>query len=212
MRIIYVVVHPEATHHVDGVVGGWHDSQLTPAGASAAASIANALKARIPADADVDLFSSDLRRAAQTAEAVGDLLRVKPTLDARLREKSYGEAEGRPRDWLEQRFVPPPAVGDRMGHEEGIAGAETKTAFAHRVYAVMDAILESRSEYKVVVTHGFAVTFVLTSWIRMPIESLGYVSFGAASGSITELREDDYFHNRQIAILGDTRHLDLTAT
>ena len=41
----------------------------------------------------------------------------------------------------------------------------------------------------------------------MPIESLGYVSFQAVSGSITVLREDDYFHNRQIVSLGDTRHL-----
>ena len=80
-------------------------------------------------------------------------------------------------------------------------------AFAQRVYAVMDAILESSCEHQVIVTHGFAVTFVLASWIRMPIESLGYVNFRAASGSITLLREDDYFHNRQVVSLGDTRHL-----
>jgi len=56
VRNIYLVVHPEATHHLEGVVGGWHDSQLTPAGERAAASIAGALRARIPMDADVELF------------------------------------------------------------------------------------------------------------------------------------------------------------
>lgn len=207
MRNIYVVAHPEATHHVEGVVGGWHDSQLTSAGARAAASIAEALRSRIPGDAHVELFSSDLQRALQTARVVGDLLHAEPVIDRRLREKSYGEAEGRPREWLDQRFVPPPAVGDRMGHDEGVPGAETKMAFAQRVYSVMDAILESSCEHQVIVTHGFAATFVLASWIRMPIESLGYVNFRAASGSITLLREDDYFHNRQVASLGDTRHL-----
>ena len=80
-------------------------------------------------------------------------------------------------------------------------------AFAQRVYAVTDAILERSCEHQVIVTHGFAVTFVLASWIRMPIESLGYVNFRAASGSITLLREDDYFHNRQVVSLGDMRHL-----
>ena len=207
MRNIYVVAHPEATHHVEGVVGGWHDSQLTSAGARAAVSIAEALRSRIPGDAHVELFSSDLQRALQTARVVGDLLHAEPVIDRRLREKSYGEAEGRPREWLDQRFVPPPAVGDRMGHDEGVPGAETKMAFAQRVYSVMDAILESSCEHQVIVTHGFAATFVLASWIRMPIESLGYVNFRAASGSITLLREDDYFHNRQVASLGDTRHL-----
>ena len=59
MLNIYVVVQPEATHYVEGVVGGWHDSQLTPA---AAASLAEALRARIPEDAEVEVFSSDLQR------------------------------------------------------------------------------------------------------------------------------------------------------
>jgi probable phosphoglycerate mutase len=207
VRTIYVVAHPEATHHVRRVVGGWHDSPLTSTGARAAASIAQALRSKIPADAHVKLFSSDLQRARQTATIVGDVLHLEPVLDHRLREKSYGEAEGRPQEWLDSRFVPPPALGDRMEHDEGIPGAETKNAFAQRVYAAMDAILESCCEHTVIVTHGFAVTFVLASWIRMPIESLGYVNFRAAPGSITVLHEDDYFHNRQVVSLGDTRHL-----
>ncbi|MFB6711878.1 MULTISPECIES: hypothetical protein [unclassified Streptomyces] len=36
----------------------------------------------------------------------------------------------------------------------------------------------------------------------------GYASFRAPSGSITTLREDDFFHNRQVLSLGDTRYLD----
>ena len=207
MRTIHVVVHPEATHHIERVVGGWHDSQLTPSGERAAASIAQALRAQIPVDAEVEVYSSDLQRALQTARVVADLLHVEPVLDGRLREKSYGEGGGKPQEWLEARLVPPPAVGDRLEHDEGIRGAETTLAFAQRVYAAMDAILASRCEHQIVVTHGFALTFVLASWIRMPIESLGFVSFRAVSGSITVLREDDYFHNRQIVSLGDTRHL-----
>lgn len=51
-----------------------------------------------------------------------------------------------------------------------------------------------------------AMSYVITSWIAMPLESLAYVSFRAPAGSITELRED-YFHNRQVVRLGDTGHL-----
>ena len=94
-----------------------------------------------------------------------------------------------------------------MEHDEGVAGAETKKVLALRIYAAMDDILRSACEYQIVVTHGYALTFVIAAWIKMPIESLGFASFRAASGSITALREDEYFHNRQVSGLGDTRHL-----
>ncbi len=31
MRRIYVITHPEATHHVENRVGGWYDSDLSGA-------------------------------------------------------------------------------------------------------------------------------------------------------------------------------------
>lgn len=208
MRTLYVVTHPEATHHVGGVVGGWHDSRLTPAGVRAAASIAQALRARIPDGAEVELFSSDLQRTRRTAEETAELFGTKPILDHRLREKSYGQAEGRPQEWLGRRFVPPPALGERMDHDEGVEGAETKAELAQRIYAAMDEILQRPCEHQVIVTHGGSLTFVVASWIKMPLQSAGYASFRAPSGSITTLREDDFFHNRQVISLGDTRHLD----
>lgn len=208
MRTLYVVTHPEATHHVEGVVGGWHDSQLTPAGIRAAVSIARALRAQVPDGAEAEVFSSDLQRTLRTAEGVAELFGVKPILDRRLREKSYGAAEGKPQEWLDRRFVPPPAVGERMEHDEGVEGSETKAAWAQRIYEAMDEILQNPCEHQIVVTHGGSLTFVVASWIKMPIESAGYASFRAPSGSITTLREDDFFHNRQVVSLGDARHLD----
>ncbi|MFJ8948006.1 histidine phosphatase family protein [Streptomyces sp. NPDC102395] len=208
MRTLYVVTHPEATHHVEAVVGGWHDSQLTPAGARAAASIAHALRERIPDGAEVELFSSDLQRTRRTAEEAAELFGVKPILDRRLREKSYGQAEGKPQEWLDRRFVPPPAVGERMDHDEGVEGAETKAEWAQRIYAAMDEILQRPCENQIIMTHGGSLTFVVASWIKMPIQSAGYASFRAPSGSITTLREDDFFHNRQVLSLSDTHHLD----
>jgi probable phosphoglycerate mutase len=210
MRTLYVVTHPEATHHVEEVVGGWHDSHLTPAGVRAAVSIAQALRAQIPDGAEVELFSSDLQRTLRTADEVAELFGVKPILDRRLREKSYGEAGGKPQEWLDRRFVPPPAAGERMDHDEGVEGSETKAAWAQRVYAAMDEILQNPCEHQIIVTHGGSLTFVVASWIKMPIESAGYASFRAPSGSITTLREDDFFHNRQVVSLGDTLHLDST--
>jgi probable phosphoglycerate mutase len=133
VRSVYVVTHPEATHHVERVVGGWHDSLLTPAGVRAAVSIAEALRAGVPDGAEVEVITSDLLRARRAADETAKSFGVQPVEDRRLRERSYGVAEGRPQEWLDQRFVPPPAIGDRMGHDVGVAGTETTRAFARRV-------------------------------------------------------------------------------
>ncbi|MFV2021358.1 histidine phosphatase family protein [Micromonospora sp. LOL_023] len=207
MRILHVVTHPEATHHADGLVGGWFDSDLTGRGLVHAGRIADALAARLPADAAVEVFSSDLLRARRTAEVVGKQLGVGVLLDADLREKSYGEAGGRPQAWLDERFIPPPAAGERMRHDEGVPGAETKWELAVRAYAALDRILRSAVAHQVVVTHGGTATFLLAAWIGMPIDAAGQVGFRFSPGGVTVLREDDYFHNRAIVQLNDLGHL-----
>ncbi|WP_202912036.1 histidine phosphatase family protein [Nesterenkonia muleiensis] len=59
----------------------------------------------------------------------------------------------------------------------------------------------------VVVTHGGTASIVIAYWIGMPLNSLSVASFRLSPGSITHLREDDYFHNRAVDSLSDTTHL-----
>lgn len=207
VRRVSVVTHPEATHHVDGLVGGQFDSDLTARGARHAEAIAPALRARVDPAARVAVVTSDLRRARRTAAAVGAALGVEPLLDARLREKSYGEAGGRPQAWLDARFVPPPAVGDRLRHDDGAPGGETRLDVAVRVYRAMTDLLARDDDELVVVTHGFTTSLVVAAWIGMPVEAAGHVAFPVPSGSITTLREDGFFHNRAVVSVGDTAHL-----
>ena len=78
-----------------------------------------------------------------------------------------------------------------MLHDEGIPGAETKSDFAERIYAAVHEILTRSAEHTVIVTHGFALTYVITAWLQLPRTHIGYVSFAAKPGSITALLEDD---------------------
>ena len=211
-RTVAVVTHPEATHHVDGLVGGQFDSSLTARGEAQAAAVAEALRARHTAGASVAVVASDLRRTRRTAEVVGAALGVPVTLDARLREKSYGEAGGRPQAWLDARFVPPPAVGDRLRHHDGVDGSETRLDVAVRAYAAMTDLLALDVDELVVVTHGFTAGLVVAAWIGMPVEAAGHVAFPMASGSITTLREDPFFHNRAVVAVGETAHLGAPTT
>ena len=73
----------------------------------------------------------------------------------------------------------------------------------------MEDITARTTGRQVIVTHGFALTFVIAAWIQMPAASVGYVNFRSRPGSITTLRHDDFFHNRQVAALADTSHSHL---
>lgn len=47
-KTIYVVTHPEAIHHVEKLVGGWYDTDLTVKGLADATRIAQWLRGQIP--------------------------------------------------------------------------------------------------------------------------------------------------------------------
>lgn len=178
--------------------------QPQPRGVEHAERIADEIAARVPSEGEVDLFSSDLRRARRTAESISARLGVDLVLDVGLREQSYGAAEGLPPGTMS--FAPPP-VGDRLRHHDGVDGSETKLDVATRVYAAVDRVLARGAQYSVVVTHGGAATFVVAAWIGMPLESVGSVKFKVSPGSISVLREDEVVPDRQVVSLNEVRHL-----
>jgi probable phosphoglycerate mutase len=208
MKHLYVVTHPQSQHHTEGRVGGWYDRGLTELGRRQAAAIGERLRELIPEDAPAELYSSDLLRASQTAEAIARCIGVPMQITADLRENSYGEAEGQSQAWLDARFIFPPKSGNRLDHRYGIAGAESRRELAGRMYRAMEGILTSPCAHQIIVTHGFALTFVVAAWVKMPLEAAGYIAVKSTSGGITQLLEDDVFHNRAIVSLNDTTHLE----
>lgn len=201
------MTHTQSTHHTEGLVGGWFDSGLTELGLAQAGRVGQRLRELVPEDATAEIHSSDLRRAYQTAEAIARRLAVPIETTPDLREKSYGDAEGKPQAWLDERFVFPPTTGNRMDHDEGIPGSESRRQFAGKIYRAMDRILASPCPHQIVVTHGFALTFVVAAWIKMPLDSVGDIAVASTSGGISHLFEDDAFHNRGLVGLDDTLHL-----
>lgn len=212
MKNLYVVTHTQSIHHTEGLVGGWYDSGLTEHGTRQASRSGQRIRDLIPQDASVELYSSDLKRAHQTADAVARLVGVPVQTTADLREKSYGEAEGKPQQWLDERFVFPPKSGNRMDHWEGIDGAETRRDIAKRIYRAMDRILTSPCSHQIVVTHGFALTFVVAAWIKMPLDYASHIAVKSTSGGITHLFEDDVYYNRGIVSINETFHLEWDET
>jgi probable phosphoglycerate mutase len=207
LKHLYVVTHSQATHHIERVVGGWYDSELTDLGLEQASCIALRIREMIPEDAPVEIYASDLKRTQQTADAIARRMHTPIQTVADLREKSYGEAEGKSQFWLDERFIYPPATGNRMDHHEGIPGSESRRDIAQRIYRAIDLILVSPCSHQIIVTHGFALTFVVAAWIKMPLDAAGHIAVKSTSGGLTHLHEDDVYHNRAIVSLNDTAHL-----
>jgi probable phosphoglycerate mutase len=205
---IYVVAHTQSRHHLDGLVGGWYDSPLTDLGRRQAGAVAKRIADLVDDRRPVEIYASDLLRAAQTAEPISAQLGAPVTLWSDLRERSYGVAGGKPNTWLDGRVVFTGKDGDRLDHRDGIEGAETKREFLTRIFRAMDRIVESPCATQVIVTHGGAVTCVVAAWIRMPLESAGWVNFRSSAGGITHLREDDELFNRQVVSLNGRTHLN----
>lgn len=205
MRNLFIVTHTQSIHHTENKVGGWYDTGLTHRGEIDAAIVADHLYAMIGVT-PIEIHSSDLLRASQTADIIANrfFCAVKTTSD--LREISYGAAGGKPQSWLRARYWPAPEH-EKLDHRGGIEDGESRREIATRIYRAMDEIIASRCPTQIVVTHGFALTFVVAAWIKMPIEAVGFVSFPAKSGSITHLQEDDYWGSRAVLRLADISHL-----
>lgn len=205
MRNIYLVIHAQSNHHIEKKVGGWYDTPLTRTGRNQAEKTGLFLKSNIKT-ADSQLFSSDLKRAKETAEIIGKYLQKTVTLDSRLREMSFGKAEGKPLNWSKNHIKPRPIDGNRLYHRI-YQGAESRIEVAERITKALNHILKQSLENIVIVTHGFASTFLIMAWMMVPAEHMDYCDFQTKPGSVTLLHEDDLFNNRGVKYLCSTTHL-----
>jgi len=204
MKNLFVVTHTESFHHVENLVGGWHDTALTANGRAAAKVLGERLSTLVGVQ-ETEIYSSDLLRASQTAAIIAERFNCSVVQTSDLREISYGAAEGKPQAWLHARQTAAPD-DNRLDHRGGIENAETRREFANRIYRATDMIVERPCNTQIIVTHGFALTFVLAAWIKMPINAVGYVNFAAKPGSITHLQQDHFWKSRTVRTLGDITH------
>lgn len=203
MRNVYVVSHCQSIHHVEKLGGGWYDTGLTDLGRAQAEKTGMYLKSII--DSDVGIVSSDLKRAKETAEIIGEILGVDVSMDQGFREMRYGVIEGKPQECIRSVEVPILKDGERLDFRV-YEGAESRREIGTRVKAALERAMRQEKDL-VVVTHGFASTFVILSWLKIPVENMGYANFPSKPGCVTHLQEDDVYVNRGIRFLCYTGHL-----
>ncbi|GGC12875.1 histidine phosphatase family protein [Cellulomonas carbonis] len=114
------------------------------------------------------IVSSDLGRAADTAQALADLAGLDVVRDARLRERSFGEWEGLTADEIAERW-PDQYRAWRGGQDPHRAGAESREAVAERMALAIEehAGRTPTGGTLVVVSHGAAITLGLVTLLGL---------------------------------------------
>ncbi|MCU0465417.1 MAG: histidine phosphatase family protein [Anaerolineae bacterium] len=179
---------------------GWLDVPLNEHGDKQARRLAGFLR-NIGLKA---LYSSDLRRSAQTAQIIGEACGLTPKLDARLRERSIGRWQGMTRDEVQAWFPDQYAAydADRMTYQ--IPEGESLSQVQARAVEAFEAILaEDAAETIAIVSHTVTVRVLLMALI----EGYDARENRLTNSSVTTLhREDDGAW--KIVVANDTQHLD----
>eukprot|EP00048_Salpingoeca_helianthica_P021363 m.11856 g.11856 ORF g.11856 m.11856 type:complete len:525 (+) comp5888_c0_seq1:23-1597(+) len=156
LNVYFAVRHGESTANVAGIITSTLNSAeghgLTPKGIQQAEKAANQLRARLGPDAkDVFIITSDFERAQQTAAVIAEQLgAAKPTEDARLRERFFGDFEGASNTNYETVWNK-----DKKSATHTEDGVESVASVAQRVTALV-ADVEARCKHRnvVFVSHG----------------------------------------------------------
>jgi probable phosphoglycerate mutase len=158
MTTLFVARHGQTDWNREHRWQGWADPPLNAAGRNQAAELGESL-----ADRGIEVVvSSDLRRAAETAEIAAARLGLPVELDARLREVDVGEWSGLTSAEVEARY--PEGYRRRRGGRTGWAEGEELGAMAERVVSSLLEISARHPGQRVlVVTHGGPVRATLAA-------------------------------------------------
>lgn len=166
MKHIITVQHTQSVHHTNGMVGSWTDWDLTDLGKSQADHIGKKLGEELVGK-DVVIYSSDLKRAKQTADEIAKYLGTEPVLRQELRERNLGKCCGKSVQWLRENIESQEkTVDDRM-----FSDAESRRDAWNRLNPFYEEIMASDKENIVIVSHGDLLSIWNAMFIGLPVES-----------------------------------------
>ncbi len=157
---LYVVRHGRTEYNEKHLFCGRTDVPLSDIGRAQLPSLAEAARG-YGLDA---IFSSPLRRAVETAEAVAAVTGLPVITDDRLVERDFGKFEGQPFDTDEDRDA-------RGNFAFRYPGGESNFDVAARVYPFLDWLRENyRDKTVMIVSHGFVCRIIRTWCLDMTDE------------------------------------------
>jgi broad specificity phosphatase PhoE len=138
---------------------GWTDTPLNDTGRRQAHELAE----RVAGDGIASLWASDLSRARETAEIVGERIGLTPTLDRRLREGARGRWEGHLMIDVEREEPELYAAWRRAGPQFRFPDGESLLEHQQRVTEALGEIHDAGPLPALVVCHGGSIRVMLSA-------------------------------------------------
>ena len=201
MKNIITIQHTQSVHHTNGMVGSWTDWDLSELGRQQADNIGRNL-VDYTGGAPFVLYSSDLKRAAQTAEAVGRHLGLTPILQQELRERNLGKCCGKSVQWLRENLeCPEKTVDDRL-----FSDAESRRDAWNRLLPFFNEIMKNHEENIIIVSHGDLLSLFNAMFLGLPVEIMNTCELWGGAGSVSRMIVKDD-GKRMIRCMGDLSFL-----
>jgi len=169
MTHLYLIRHGQTDWNLEGRWQGHADVPLNKNGRLQAAEIALSL-----ASADLAaIYSSDLQRALDTAQAISAAAALEVQIDPRLREIHQGDWQGMLADDIERRYGE--LLRQRKTDPLSVAppGGESVQQVRDRVIEAIEEIRQRHPHERVaVVSHGFALAVVQVHYLEHPLSKV----------------------------------------
>jgi glucosyl-3-phosphoglycerate phosphatase len=185
MSRLLLLRHGESTWNVEHRWQGWSDPPLTAVGEAQAAARARTLAH--DSFAPRVIYTSDLQRAARTAEIVAAHVEAPVIPDTGFRERHGGEWQGHTGSEIDERW---PGMRDawRSGELSAPPGGEEDAAVLQRFDAALARVLaHAGSGVACIVTHHGVARLVATRAgveVRALIPNLGGFWFDVTNGTL----------------------------
>ncbi|TQF73429.1 histidine phosphatase family protein [Rhodococcus spelaei] len=186
-RRLILLRHGQTEYNADDRMQGQLDTDLSELGRVQAKSAARALADREP----VALISSDLRRALDTATALGEHTGLTVARDERLRETHLGQWQGLTHTQVDERD-PGARAAWRADARWAPPGGESRIDVARRSTPVVAELVAAREQWGedpiVLVAHGGLIAALTAALLDLPVErwpvlgGLGNTSWVQLSG------------------------------
>ena len=204
MKRIITVQHCQAVHHVNKMVGGVTDWELTELGFEQANNIGIALKEKFGINSDYKIYSSDLIRTRQTADIIGKHLNITPIYRQEFREINLGSATGKSQEWFKANQIPRPNGLPWIYHKV-MVDAESAEEVYYRVSRLVDEIENSYDE-SIIVGHGGSLSIFTARWLKLPVSILENTALLGSAGGVSFMSERDD-NARILNVWNDTSYM-----
>ena len=201
MKTIITIQHTQSVHHTNGMVGSWTDWDLTELGVRQAKRIGEKLKEELAGKVFV-MYSSDLKRAKQTADNVGGYLGIRPIVRKELRERNLGRCCGKSVEWLRANLEKQEkTVDDRL-----FSDAESRRDEWNRLKPFFDEVMGNEAENIIIVSHGDLLSVFNAMFLGLPVESMDQTELFGVAGGVSFMFENSD-GKRFVKRLSDTSYI-----